>query len=297
MATMMSEILLGSHLSLAAPSYYLGTCEEAASFGETTFMFYTGAPQNTRRSPTSLFKIEEGRAFLFAHHFDESKIVVHAPYIINLGNNEHQETYELAERFLGEEMVRVSDFGLSLLLLHPGSAVGMEREKALASVSAGLNEVLSKDSTSVTICLETMAGKGSELGIRFEEIAAIIAGVEKKERIGVCLDTCHINDAGYDVKDVKGILDQFDKIIGLSRLKVVHLNDSKNPQGSHKDRHENIGYGTLGFDTLEAWVKEPRLASIPKILETPMAGEKYPYAKEIAMLRAGSFIPKWRENL
>jgi deoxyribonuclease-4 len=293
----MSEILLGSHLSLAAPSYYLGTCEQALSFGETTFMFYTGAPQNTRRSPTSLFKIAEGRAFLSAHHFDESKIVVHASYIINLGNSSHQETYELAQSFLGDELIRVADFGLSLLVLHPGSAVGMERKEALASVSAGLNAVLAKDSTSVTICLETMAGKGSELGVSFEEIAAILQGVEKKERVGVCLDTCHINDAGYDVKDVSGVLDAFDRVIGLSHLKVIHLNDSKNPRGSHKDRHENVGYGTLGFETLEAWVKEPRLSSVPKILETPMAGEKYPYKKEIAMLRDGQYHSQWREAL
>jgi deoxyribonuclease-4 len=293
----MSEILLGSHLSLAAPSYYLGSCEQAYSFGETTFMFYTGAPQNTRRSPTSLLKIPEGRAFLAAHHFDESKIVVHAPYIINLGNSTHADTYELAQSFLKDELQRVSDFGLSLLVLHPGAAVGLERDMALKSVSAGLNAVLAQDSSSVTICLETMAGKGSELGIRFEEIAQIIAGVDQKERLGVCLDTCHINDAGYDVSDVKGVLDEFDRLIGLSKLKVVHLNDSKNPQGSHKDRHENIGYGTLGFATLEAWVKEPRLLTVPKIIETPMVGEKYPYAKEIQMLRDGIFVPAWREAL
>jgi deoxyribonuclease-4 len=293
----MSELLLGSHLSLSAPSFYLGTCEQAVSFGENCFMFYTGAPQNTRRSPTSSFKISEGRAYLKAHQIDESKIVVHAPYIINLGNSEHEETYQLAQSFLAEELKRVNAFGLSLLVLHPGSAVGMERKLALESVSKGLNAVLAADSTSVTICLETMAGKGSELGIRFEEIAQIIQGVEKKERIGVCLDTCHLNDAGYDVKDTKRILNEFDRVIGLSNLKVIHLNDSKNPQGSHKDRHENVGYGALGFDTLEAWAREPALVSIPKILETPMAGEKYPYAKEISMLRQGRYVPSWRELL
>lgn len=293
----MSELLLGSHLSLSAPSFYLGTCEQAVSFGENCFMFYTGAPQNTRRSPTSSFKISEGRAYLKAHQIDESKIVVHAPYIINLGNSEHEETYQLAQSFLAEELKRVNAFGLSLLVLHPGSAVGMERKLALESVSKGLNAVLAADWTSVTICLETMAGKGSELGIRFEEIAQIIQGVEKKERIGVCLDTCHLNDAGYDVKDTKRILNEFDRVIGLSNLKVIHLNDSKNPQGSHKDRHENVGYGALGFDTLEAWAREPALVSIPKILETPMAGEKYPYAKEISMLRQGRYVPSWRELL
>ena len=181
--------------------------------------------------------------------------------------------------------------------MHPGSAVTCTREEGLENVALALNEILSQDDTNVKICLETMAGKGHELGRSFEELSAIIERVEKKDRIGVCLDTCHLNDAGYDVRDIKGLLQKFDAIIGLSRLKVIHLNDSKNERGSHKDRHENIGLGTIGFETLEQWVREPRLTVIPKILETPAVGDLLPYKKEIEMLRGDSFDCKWRDDL
>lgn len=292
-----NEVFLGSHLPMAAPDSYLGTCQLAYAFGENTFMFYTGAPQNTKRTPLNQLKIPEGRAFLHEKGFDESKIVVHAPYIINLANRADPRILDLAVAFLKEELKRVEGFGLSLLVLHPGSAVGVTSEEGIQNVAKGLNEVLAEDTTHVRICLETMAGKGHEVGRSFEELAAIISLVEKKERLGICLDTCHINDAGYDDRDVSGILDAFDKTIGLERLAVIHLNDSKNERDSHKDRHENIGYGTIGFDTLEKWVQEPRLTNIPKILETPAVGDAYPYKKEIEMLRSGRFENGWREKL
>jgi len=295
---MAEKIWIGSHLSMSSPDFYLGTCKNALADGETTFMFYTGAPQNTLRAPTSTLKIAEGRLFLKAHGFEESKIVVHAPYIINLGNRGNPVTYNIAKSFLLQELSRVQDFGLQLLVLHPGSSVGASANYGIASIVEGLNEVLAKDKTEVTICLETMAGKGSEIGRTFEELAAIIQGVDKKERFGVCLDTCHINDYGMDVADIDGVLKHFDETVGLNRLKVIHLNDSKNPKGSHKDRHENLGYGTIGFDPLERWVKEPRLAGVPKILETPIFEDgETPYAKEIAMLVSGKFEPGWREKL
>lgn len=293
----MSEIFLGSHLSMAAPSLYLGTCQQALSFGENAFMFYTGAPQNTRRSPLSSLKIDEGRAYLKAKGFDESKIVVHAPYIINLANPVSADIRQLAQDFLLEELKRTAAFGASLLVLHPGSCLDAAPEEGIGQLTKGLNAVLEKDATNVTICLETMAGKGHEIGRSFEELAAILSGISKQERIGFCLDTCHLNDAGYDVQDVNGVLDQVDQLLGLSRVKVIHLNDSKNERGSHKDRHENIGYGNIGFATLENWAASSRLASVPKILETPMVGEKYPYPTEIKMLRAGTMIPNWRETL
>ncbi len=298
----MSGLYLGSHMPLSAPDYYLGTVRLALEWGENTFMFYTGAPQNTRRAPTSTLHIEEGRALLKENGIDESKIVVHAPYIINLGNKNNIDTYELAKSFLSQELKRVQDFGCSLLVLHPGSSVGMPAEFGIQSIIEGLNEVLDKDATNVTICLETMAGKGSEIGRTFEQLAAIMNGVSHKERLGVCLDTCHINDYGYDVKDVDGVLDEFDRVIGLDRLKIIHVNDSKNPQGSHKDRHDNLGYGTIGFDALNAWVHNPRLDGMPKVLETPYvdvgAKDKVPpYKKEIEMLRAGELEEGWRENL
>lgn len=293
----MSEIFLGSHLGLGSPLYYLGTVKQAVEFNENTFMFYTGAPQNTRRMPLASLRIPEGRAFLKEHGFDESKIVVHAPYIINLGNKNHADTYDLAKSFLKEELKRVEAFGLSLLVLHPGSSTGESAEFGVQSVIEGLNDVLEDDPTHVTIALETMAGKGFELGRTFEELATIRQGVKHQERIGFCLDTCHINDYGMNDKDIDGVLEHFDKVLGLQNLKVIHLNDSKNPQGSHKDRHENIGYGTIGFDTLEKWVKDPRLVSIPKILETPVFEDKYPYKQEIEMLRSGNYVPNWREKL
>lgn len=282
---------------MAAPESYLGTCQLAVSFGENAFMFYTGAPQNTRRAPLEALKIQEGRAFLEAHGFDESKIVVHAPYIINLANRADERVADLAASFLAEELRRVNGFGLSLLVLHPGSAVAGTADEGLQNVAKGLDEALDKDTTKITICLETMAGKGHEVGRSFEELATLISLCKHQERLGVCLDTCHLNDAGYDVKNIDGVLKRFDETIGLKRLKVIHLNDSKNEMASHKDRHENIGYGTIGFATLEKWVSDPRLAAIPKILETPAIGEAYPYQKEIAMLRVGRFEPGWREKL
>ncbi len=298
----MEDLYLGSHLPLSAPEYYLGTVKLALEWGENTFMFYTGAPQNTRRAPTSTLRIEEGRALLKEKGIDETKIVVHAPYIINLGNKGNVDTYDLARSFLAQELKRVHDFGCKLLVLHPGSSVGAEESFGLESIIEGLNWVLDKDDTDVTICLETMAGKGSELGSTFEQLATIINGVTHNERLGVCLDTCHINDYGYDVHNVDGVLDEFDRVIGLDRLKVIHVNDSKNPPASHKDRHDNLGYGTIGFETLNKWVHNPRLAGIPKVLETPYvdvgAKDKIPpYKKEIEMLRAEAMDEAWRENL
>ena len=294
----MTELFLGSHLSLSSPSYYLATVQKALSFGENCFMFYSGAPQNGIRLETSKMKIEEGRAYLLAHHFREDKIVVHAPYIINLANLVNPETRNYGEAFLVKELQRVEDFGLSLLVLHPGASLYFSHIEAINCLSNELNKVLEKDHSHVTICLETMAGKGSEIGSSFEELKAIRDGVKKKERIGFCLDTCHISDEGMDVNDIDGVLSSFDKLLGLSSLKVIHLNDSKNPRGSHKDRHENIGCGTIGFASLEKWAKDERLSSIPKIIETPMiAPDIYPYPKEISMLRSGVYDSLWREKL
>ena len=296
--TNMSELFLGSHLDLKAPDYYLGTVKTALEYGENTFMFYTGAPQNTIRRPVSQMKIEEGRALLKENGIDESKIVIHAPYIINLGNKGKQETYDLAKSFLITELQRTQAFHVKNLVLHPGSHLQNGEEFGLASLVEGLDYVFSVDGTDVTVCLETMAGKGSEIGTSFEFLAKVIASLRHPERIGITLDTCHINDAGYDVKDIDALLEHFDRTIGLDKLKVIHLNDSKNERGSHKDRHENLGYGTIGFDALLAFVNHPKLDGIPKILETPYVNhEKAPYKKEIAMLKEGVYDPSWRENL
>lgn len=291
----MNEMIIGSHLSLGGPDYFVGTVREAVKNNETAFMFYTGAPQNTVRLPLNRLKIEEGRELLKTSGIKEDNLVVHAPYIINLGNTINPDIGNLAVSFLSKELERTAAFGVKNLVLHPGSGLSAPREEAIATIAKRLDIVLSNDNSDVRICLETMAGKGSEIGNSFEEIAAIIALCENKDRLRVCLDTCHINDAGMDDKDIDSILKHFDSVIGLDKLAVIHLNDSKNVMGSHKDRHENIGYGNIGFETLHKWASDPRLENIPKILETPFFEEKSPYAKEIAMLRSGVYEEGWRD--
>lgn len=290
-------MFLGSHIGLSGPGYYLSSVQTALDYGENTFMFYTGAPQNTLRKPLDSMKIAEGRELLRVNGIDESKLVVHAPYIINLANKDKESTFSLAKEFLVAELRRTEAFGVSRLVLHPGSHVGLGVEHGMESLLSGLDEVLSQDGTKVTVCLETMSGKGSEVGVNLEFFQEFLSRFSYSSRIGICLDTCHMNDAGYDVSDASALLDEFDRVLGLSRLQVVHLNDSKNVKGAHKDRHENIGYGTIGFKALHSFVVEPRLAEIPIILETPYIGEKAPYQQEISMLRQGRFDSSWREKL
>lgn len=289
----MSDILLGSHVNLKAPDYYLGTVKDALLMGENCFMFYTGAPQNTIRKPTSELKIKEGRELLLSKGIDESKIVIHAPYIVNLGNSTNAYTRNLAITFLKAELKRVNDFNVKTLVLHPGSHVGAGIDAGLRAIIDGLNEVLDSDTSDVKIALETMAGKGSEVGSKFEELAFIIKGIHKKDRVGVCLDTCHVNDAGYDVSNIDELLNKFDQVIGLDKLLVIHINDSINPKSSHKDRHANIGLGLIGFKALAAFVHHPKLVNIPKILETPWVNDTPPYEKEIRMLKENKFDPNW----
>lgn len=294
----MKKILIGSHVSVKAPNFFLGAVKEAISYNSTTFMFYTGAPQNTIRQDTAKMKIEEGLELIANSDIELSTVVAHAPYIINLGNTTNPATYELAKSFLVKELQRVSDFKVKTVVLHPGAHVGAGYEAAITQIIEGLNFVLDANTTGVTIALETMAGKGSEVGVTFEQIRQIIDGVNNKAQIGVCLDTCHINDAGYNVSDVDQLISEFDRIIGLDYLKVVHINDSKNEIGAHKDRHENIGYGTIGFDVIKAFVHHPKLENIPKILETPYINKEIPpYKDEIAMLTSGNYIPNWRDNI
>ncbi|MCH4168239.1 MAG: deoxyribonuclease IV [Streptococcaceae bacterium] len=283
---------IGSHVSMSGKKMLLGAAEEAASYGASTFMIYTGAPQNTRRKSIDEMNIEAGQAFMAENGL--SDIVVHAPYIINLGNTIKPENFPFAVQFLHEEIKRSEALGAKQITLHPGAHVGAGAEAGIKQIIKGLNEVLEKEQTA-QIALETMAGKGTEIGRTFEEIAKIIDGVTLNDKLSVTFDTCHVNDAGYNVKeDFDGVLAEFDKVIGLERLKVVHINDSKNPQGSHKDRHANIGFGTIGFDTLNQIVHHEKLANLSKILETPYVGADKktayaPYGKEIAMFKAGQF--------
>ena len=293
---MAKDLLIGSHVGMNGPDYYLGSVQEAISYNASTFMFYTGAPQNSYRKPLNELKIEEGRALLAKHGFDESKIIVHAPYIINPANPSRPDLLDLSKKLIVSELQRTAAFGAKILVLHPGNHLGAGSEAAIDVLAKTLDEILAIDGTDVKMAIETMAGKGSEIGITFEEVRQIIDKTEHKDRLGVCLDTCHVSDAGYDVSDADGLLNEFDKVIGLDRLLVVHLNDSKNVRGAHKDRHENIGYGEIGFESLCRIANHPRLKDIPKILETPYINEKAPYFDEIKMLRDESFIDNWKDK-
>lgn len=288
----MAEILLGSHVGMSGKEMFLGSVKEAAEYGANALMVYTGAPQNTRRKEIKDLKLEEGLAY--AGQAGIREIVIHAPYIINLGNTEKPEMFDFGVDFLAKELTRAAAFHSKVLVLHPGSALNAGAEAGIEQIAKGLNRVLNADDSNVNIALETMAGKGSEVGRTFEELRMIYDRVEKKDRLRVCFDTCHVNDAGYDlVNDYEGVLTQFDKVLGLDQIAVIHVNDSLNPLGAHKDRHANIGKGTIGFETLHKVVHDERFAAVPKILETPWLcaeGEDKktipPYKEEIALLKA-----------
>ena len=286
----MSKIKLGCHVGMAGKEMFLASAKEAASYGANVFMLYTGAPQNTRRKDISELNIEAGWEYARQHGIEE--IVVHAPYIINLANTVKPETYELAVEFLEKEIIRTAAMRSRIMVLHPGSHVNAGVEAGIAQVIKGLNTVLNQNDDDVYIALETMAGKGSEVGRTFEELKAIYDGVDKKDRLRVCFDTCHVNDAGYDiVNHYDEVFEEFDKVIGLDQIAVFHINDSMNPLGAHKDRHANIDKGSIGFETLHRLVHDERFIDVPKILETPWLAEegsdkktKPPYKEEIEWL-------------
>lgn len=286
----MSKIKLGCHVGMAGKEMFLASAKEAASYGANVFMLYTGAPQNTRRKDISELNIEAGWEYAIQHEIEE--IVVHAPYIINLANTVKPETYELAVEFLEKEIIRTAAMRSRIMVLHPGSHVNAGVEAGIAQVIKGLNTVLNQNDDDVYIALETMAGKGSEVGRTFEELKAIYDGVDKKDRLRVCFDTCHVNDAGYDiVNHYDEVFEEFDKVIGLDQIAVFHINDSMNPLGAHKDRHANIDKGSIGYETLHRLVHDERFIDVPKILETPWLAEegsdkktKPPYKEEIEWL-------------
>ena len=282
---------IGSHVSFSG-SGLKAAATEAIGYGATSFMIYTGAPQNTRRKPMEEQFVPEGLALMKEHGIGD--IVVHAPYIINLASYKPR-VFELAVEFLQSEIVR-TDFigqdGISIVL-HPGAFTDKDVTYGTNRIIEGLNEVLSQ-SVGVNIALETMAGKGTEIGRSFEELAEIISGVNNPERLRVCFDTCHVHDAGYDiVNDFDGVLEQFDSIIGLDRISVFHINDSKNPRGARKDRHAPLGAGHIGYEALQNIVQHEVTAGRPVILETPWIGTEKNrtrpmYEAEIALLRGAA---------
>ncbi len=283
------ELIIGSHVSYKASDQLLGSVKEALSYGANTFMFYTGAPQNTMRGSIDIRLRDEAFSLMKDNGIDINKVIVHAPYIVNLANIQN---YDFSVSFLRKEIERCNILGIKYMVLHPGSAVNSSREEALNNISDGLNLVLNNN-CDVKILLETMAGKGNEVGKSFDELKTIIDNVKYKDKIGVCLDTCHLNDAGYDISDFDNVLEEFDNKIGIKYIGCVHINDSKNILGSHKDRHENIGLGTIGFDNLINVIYNEKLKSIPKILETPYVTkndsskerEYPPYKNEIEMIK------------
>ena len=288
-------LYIGSHVSFDKKDQLLKSTKEAVSYGANTFMFYTGAPQNTLRYPISDEKTLEALMLMKEEGVAFDKVGVHAPYIINLANRDN---LEFGVRFLTEELERCQELGVKYMILHPGSHVGHGIEEGIESIIDGLNRVFLNYHGDVKILLETMAGKGTEIGRTFEELKEIIDGVTENERLGVCIDTCHMNDAGYDLTNFDSVLKKFDSILGIDKIGCIHVNDSKNTLGSHKDRHENLGYGTVGFESLLKIIYHPLLKEIPKILETPYINrEKPPYKKEIEMIKNKEFEKNWKDSI
>ncbi len=293
---------IGSHVGMSGRDMLLGSAKEAHSYGADTFMFYTGAPQNTKRKDISELNIEPAWEYMREHKIDD--ILVHAPYIINLGNTVKPETFRLAVDFLALEAERTTALKSRILILHPGAHVGAGTDAGIRQIIKGLNEVITKD-MELYIALETMAGKGSEIGRSFEELARIYDGVTYPDKLRVCFDTCHTHDSGYDIiHDFDGVIGQFDRLLGKDQIAVFHINDSKNVRGARKDRHANLGFGEIGFDALSYIVHHPDFTQVPKILETPYVpsptkekASYAPYKYEIEMLRRKRFDPDVQEKI
>lgn len=297
---------LGSHVGMSGDEMLLASVKEALEYGANSFMVYTGAPQNTRRKPTSKLNIEAAHALMKEHNIPMENVIIHAPYIMNLANGD-PEKRAFAVDFFTKEIERTAAIGAKQIVLHPGAHVKQGVDIGTAYIIEGLNEVIERTKDlDVLIALETMAGKGTEIGRTFEELQAIIEGVTHNERLSVCFDTCHTHDAGYDTKDdFDAVIEEFDRVIGKERISVFHINDSKNPKGAAKDRHENIGFGYIGYDALNYIVNHPDFAHVPKILETPYvtkdedSKEKIhpPYKFEIEMFQTQTFDPNILSNI
>jgi len=291
-------LLIGSHVSFNKTEQLLKSVREAVNFGANTFMFYIGAPQNTLRYEIDDNLTKQAYEEIEKYKIEKEKIIVHAPYIINLANRQDEAKWEFSKHFLKEELKRCEKLKCKYLVLHPGSHVQEGEKVGIQNIVDAINSVLEEDKTDVTILLETMSGKGSEVGSSIDSLKAIIESIDPNTRIGVCLDTCHLNDSGYDLENFDGFLEEFDKKIGMSKIKCIHINDSKNNMGAKKDRHENLGYGTIGFATLLKIIYHEKLEDVPKILETPYINHEIaPYKKEIEMIKAKQLEENWVEKL
>lgn len=296
-------LIIGSHVSFGKDQL-LGATKEAISYGANTFMFYTGAPTNTIRKEIDLKKTFEATKLMQENNINLENVICHAPYIVNLGNKKDDKKYEFSINFIRNELKRCDTMGITKMVLHPGNAVGITKEEGINNIANALNKILD-GTTKCLILLETMAGKGTECGGTTDEIAKIIDQVENKEQIGVCLDTCHLFDSGYDISLFDNYLEEFQTKVGLDKIKCIHINDSKNLLGSHKDRHANFGIGNIGFDTLINIIYNNKLINIPKILETPYIGDTDedknrlypPYKFEIEMIRNKKFNPNFLNEI
>ena len=286
-------MIIGSHVHFKTKQI-LDSVNEAIQYNANTFMFYTGAPQNTFRSSIKKEYLEEAKKIMEENNIDINNVICHAPYIINLANNLDEHKYEFSKEFLRKELDRCEELEVKYLVLHPGSSVKIDRQVAIDNIVKAINDI-TKEDDKCTILLETMAGKGTEIGCNLDEIAYIVKNV--KNKIGVCLDTCHLNDSGVIINNFDEYLDEFDKQIGIDKIKCVHVNDSKNEINTHKDRHENFGFGTIGFDALMKVINNPRLKDVPKILETPYIEDKPPYKFEIEMIKEGKFNPNLKDDV
>ncbi len=288
-------MIIGSHVSFGKDQL-LGSAQTAVSYGANTFMFYTGAPQNTIRAELKRDITEKAWEYMKENNIDINNVICHAPYIINLANKEKIESWNFSISFLRNEIKRITEMGVNYIVVHPGNALKLDREEALANIALALNFIIDED-TKPMILLETMAGKGSECGINIYELKSILDKVNLNKKLGICLDTCHLNDSGVDIAQFDEYLSVFDREIGLDKVKCVHVNDSKNVIGSKKDRHANIGFGTIGFDNLLNVIYNPKLKDIPKILETPYIKEYPPYKFEIAMIESKKFNPSLESDV
>ena len=280
-------MIIGSHVSFGKDQL-LGSAKMAASYGANTFMFYTGAPQNTIRADINADLIDKAKYFMQENNIDINNVICHAPYIINLANKEKVESWNFSIAFLKNEISRITKMGINYIVVHPGNALKLDKMEALANISEAINYIIDEN-TLPMILLETMAGKGSECGINLYELKEIYNNINLKDKVGFCLDTCHLNDSGVDIAKFDDYLIEFDNEIGIDKIKCIHINDSKNIIGAHKDRHANIGFGTIGFDNLINVIYNPKLKDVPKILETPYINDYPPYKFEIDMIMSKKF--------
>ena len=285
-------MILGSHVKFNKEQLY-GSVKEAISYGANTFMFYTGAPQNTIRSILNEELTHQAWDLMKENNIDINNVICHAPYIINLANKVNLDSWDFSINFLRNEIDRCEAMGIKYIVVHPGNHLTNSLEVALKNITEALNLVINREDNCM-ILIETMAGKGTECGKTIDELKVILDGIIYQDKIGVCVDTCHINDAGYKIEDY---LEEFKNKIGLDKIKCLHINDSKNVCGAHKDRHENIGFGTIGFTNLVNLINNEELKNVPKILETPYIENYPPYKFEIAMIKNNTFDITLKEKV